>query len=124
MDLIKTKKRAAVYSTERHYTAKYLLGLKVSPQSLLFLHAIPCLLLQAIVTGILEDASRCEDTVDEMFESLSYGEQLIQSEINEINEKIIIRGKRQKSILLEKARCMHAISITIINLYCDIIEND
>ena len=52
----------------------------------------------------LKDAStsKKDSTLSRLYEALEYGEKLIQAENNEVDEMADTRGRRQKSVLLEK----------------------
>lgn len=62
--------------------------------------------MQALVSKTLAEASvKKEDILDELYKALEYGEQLINSEVNVVDEMADTREGRQKSVLLEKASC-------------------
>ena len=65
--------------------------------------------MQALVSNTLEEASvKNDDVLTELHEALEYGERLIQSEQNEIDEMTTVREGRQKSVLLEKVYSHHS----------------
>ena len=62
---------------------------------------------QAVVSNILREASPTngDKILSELYSALDHGERLIQEECNKLHEMANIRGKRQKTVLLEKASC-------------------
>ena len=66
--------------------------------------------------NILQSASVKSSVMEDLYEVMDYGEELIQEENTSIDEMANVRGERQKSVLLEKVP--HELAIADSSSHC------